>query len=397
MEAVTSAASGIGAQAQVGREYKAQQTAASFWSSLKEARKSVTESMDDIFEEASATYGVSVDLIKAVAKAESNFNPDAVSRAGAQGVMQLMPGTARALGVTDSFDARQNIMGGTKYLKQNLERFHGDVSLALAAYNAGPGSVEKYGGVPPYAETQNYVKKVCSYMEGAPLYAGRTVSLGSRDAARAIFALGNAYGNDSSVSAGEAASSMGGLYNTSMLSALGALYGSMGSGGFPSLSGSSGYDSLMNLFSSSGYDSLAGLYGSSGYGSLAGLFASSLMGSLGSGYDPAALYASGSPYRSALSGNGGDGYGLASYGTAALAGLGSDGASSALTGTGSLFGLSSLYGSSADMLGLLFGAMAQETDGNEEAASTDAARFSDLLELTRLQMLTNADGEAGSV
>ena len=95
-------------------------------------------SMDAIFEEAAACYDISPRLLRAVAKAESNFNPKAVSGAGAMGVMQLMPGTARSLGVSDPYDARQNIMGGAKYLKQNLDRF-GDVSLALAAYNAGPG------------------------------------------------------------------------------------------------------------------------------------------------------------------------------------------------------------------------------------------------------------------
>ena len=134
------------------------------------------ESMDAIFEEAASRYGVPLNLVKAVAKAESDFNTNVVSKAGAIGVMQLMPGTARSLGVSDPYDARQNIMGGTKYLRENLDRFGGDVSLALAAYNAGPNSVQKYGGIPPYKETQNYVKKVISYMNGAPLYAGMTVS-----------------------------------------------------------------------------------------------------------------------------------------------------------------------------------------------------------------------------
>ena len=112
-----------------------------------------------IFDEASRTYGVSKSLLLAVAKQESNFDANSVSHAGAQGIMQLMPGTAKTLGVKNAFDPYENIMGGAKLLRDNIRSF-GSVHLALAAYNAGPGAVKKYGGVPPYKETQDYVKKI---------------------------------------------------------------------------------------------------------------------------------------------------------------------------------------------------------------------------------------------
>lgn len=124
-----------------------------------------TSDLSAIFAEASSTFGVSVNLLQAIAKAESNFNADAVSSAGAVGIMQLMPATAAAMGVTDSRDAYQNIMGGAKYISQLLSQYSGNVSLALAAYNAGSANVDKYGGIPPFTETQNYVKKVLYYFE----------------------------------------------------------------------------------------------------------------------------------------------------------------------------------------------------------------------------------------
>jgi soluble lytic murein transglycosylase-like protein len=107
--------------------------------------------------------GIDPALLAGLIKQESGFNPHAGSAAGAQGLTQLMPGTARGLGVTNTFDPAQSIEGGARYLKQQLDHFGGDVARALAAYNAGPGAVQRYGGVPPYAETQNYVRRVQAY------------------------------------------------------------------------------------------------------------------------------------------------------------------------------------------------------------------------------------------
>ena len=122
-----------------------------------------SKSLDEIFDAAAEKYNVPTELLKAVGKAESNFNASAVSRCGAQGIMQLMPATAKELGVSDSFDAEQNIMGGAKYIASLLNKYDGDTKLAIAAYNAGSGNVNKYNGIPPFEETQNYVKKVMNY------------------------------------------------------------------------------------------------------------------------------------------------------------------------------------------------------------------------------------------
>ena len=137
---------------------------------------SVPTDLMSIFQEAAQTYGVDVNLLTAIARQESNFTASATSSSGAMGIMQLMPATAQGLGVNDAYNPYENIMGGAKYISQLLSRYNGDVSLALAAYNAGSGNVAKYGGIPPFAETQNYVSKILGYYQDSTVTGSNTAA-----------------------------------------------------------------------------------------------------------------------------------------------------------------------------------------------------------------------------
>lgn len=121
--------------------------------------------IDGYIEELSAKYSVDPKLVHSIIKQESSYKSDSVSGAGAMGLMQLMPATATSLGVKDPFDPGQNIEGGVKYIKQMMDKYNGNTKLALAAYNAGPGNVDRYGGIPPFEETQNYVSKVMGHYQ----------------------------------------------------------------------------------------------------------------------------------------------------------------------------------------------------------------------------------------
>lgn len=163
---------------------KAEKTAATTSTSKTTSGTSSADgetTLKDIFERAARKYDISYDFLVAVAKAESDFNTKCVSSAGAQGIMQVMPEEQKELGIKDPFDPEQNIMGAAKLLKAHLKKFNGDYTLAAAAYNAGSGRVQKYGGVPPIKETQNYVKKIDKYMKEGVTVPDRKVSVSSKD------------------------------------------------------------------------------------------------------------------------------------------------------------------------------------------------------------------------
>lgn len=134
-------------------------------------RKVSSEDIDRFIQEAAARHKVNPNLVRALVQVESNYNPNAVSRKGAMGLMQLMPATAHQYDVNNPFDVRQNVEAGVRHLKGLLDNFGGNVPLSLAAYNAGKGAVERNGGIPPYSETQNYVKRITHLMGAGPLDA----------------------------------------------------------------------------------------------------------------------------------------------------------------------------------------------------------------------------------
>lgn len=161
--AVNNTATYSGSSAGVSSDTNTYNTAASASVKLEASGLSCSAQLDAIFDEASSKYGVDAKFLKAIAKCESDFSTECTSRSGAMGIMQLMPQTAASLGVTNAYDPYQNIMGGARYISEKLAQYNGDKSLALAAYNAGSGNVAKYGGIPPFKETQNYVAKVMAY------------------------------------------------------------------------------------------------------------------------------------------------------------------------------------------------------------------------------------------
>lgn len=130
---------------------------------LNNKRSLETSKLNHTISNIAKKHNIDEKLIHSIIKVESNYNQFAKSSTGAQGFMQLMPNTAKALGVTNSYDSKQNIEGGTKYFKQMIDRYNGNLKLALAAYNAGPGNVDKYQGIPPFKETHNYIQKVLNH------------------------------------------------------------------------------------------------------------------------------------------------------------------------------------------------------------------------------------------
>lgn len=207
-----------------------------------------TTTLENIFASASEKYGVPENLLKAVAKAESGFSASAISSCGAEGIMQLMPSTASSLGVKNSFNPEQNIMGGAKLLSQLLKKYNGNTELALAAYNAGSGAVDKYDGIPPYKETQNYVKKVMTYMGESLSVPGTKVT--SSDSVSSTSSYSDTVNFYRLLAAEIETDALNGSESTSGTS-LGNLNALLGTGGLSSDLSGSEYSSLLSILTGS--------------------------------------------------------------------------------------------------------------------------------------------------
>ena len=164
--------------------------------------QSKTYNLDDIFEEAAKKYNVDANLLKAIAYNESRFQADVTSEAGAMGIMQLMPSTAKAMGVENAYDPYESIMGGAKLLNKLSEMFDGDTTLMIAAYNAGAGNVEKYGGVPPFKETKAYVEKVLNTLNQDIDTSNMQVTSKAADSANVSYNANSIYNTISASSTG---------------------------------------------------------------------------------------------------------------------------------------------------------------------------------------------------
>ena len=189
---------------------------AAFTTVLKaSSTSSFSSTLNSIFEAAGQKYNLSPDLLKAVAKVESGFNADTTSRVGAMGIMQLMPSTAQYLGVTDAYDPEQNIMGGARYLREMLDKFNGDLTLALAAYNAGPGAIINNGNMPLESQLNGYISKVLgllNYGEITPdviIYKGETANANNADNVSGENSGADGSGAEAAVAAPDAASNAG--------------------------------------------------------------------------------------------------------------------------------------------------------------------------------------------
>lgn len=208
--------------------------------------QSKTYNLDDIFEEAAKKYNVDANLLKAIAYNESRFQADVTSEAGAMGIMQLMPSTAKAMGVENAYDPYESIMGGAKLLNKLSEMFDGDTTLMIAAYNAGAGNVEKYGGVPPFKETKAYVEKVLNTLNQDIDTSNMQVTSKAADSANVSYNANSIYNTNSAFNTISAYQ----VENTTANSILNNIYGSSNISSTEGEYTYSHYELLMTYFQS---------------------------------------------------------------------------------------------------------------------------------------------------